>query len=68
MTGTLPTLPQFLARCDAYGKAKGLSRATVSTHLLNDGKRLQAIADGADMTTGRLVRSIAKLAEMERAA
>lgn len=61
----MTSLSQFLARCEAYGTATGLGRARVSTLVLNDGKRLQALHAGADMTTGRLERSNAKLAALE---
>lgn len=59
------TLPEFLARCAAFGAVANHSRATVSTRVLNDGKRLQALHDGAGMTTARLTRAFAKLAELE---
>jgi len=67
---TSVALRDLIARCDAYSEAAGLSRSRVSTLVLNDGKRLQALKDGADITTRRLEAAHGRLdrlfADLER--
>lgn len=42
-------IEQILALADAYGAARGVKDATVSTLVFADGKRIQAIRDGRDL-------------------
>lgn len=50
---------QLLLVSDAYAAAVGLSRARVSTIVLNRGATLEAIADGrADVTTGTFEKAM----------
>lgn len=45
---------QLVTVARAYGEAKKLSLARISTIVLNDGKKLSQIEnDGVDLTTGR---------------
>jgi len=44
---------QLLVVADAFCKARGLSRSRVSTIVFNDGKKLDLVADGADLQTGK---------------
>lgn len=44
---------QILTVADAYCEAKKLSRARVSTLVFNDGKKIDLIANGADLSTGK---------------
>jgi hypothetical protein len=49
---------QLLAVADAYGAARRLSRARVSTIVFNGGTALKRIADGKDLTTGNFERAM----------
>lgn len=42
----------------AYADCEGLSLSTVSTRVLNDGKKLSAIDSGAGITVRRLERAL----------
>lgn len=44
---------QLLQVADAYCAARSLSRSRVSTIVFNDGKKLDLIAGGADLQTGK---------------
>lgn len=48
----------LLNLADAYCAARKIQRATLSTRLFNDGKRLDAIADGRDVLLGNYERAI----------
>jgi hypothetical protein len=50
---------QLIAVSDAFGAARVLSRSRVSTLVLNDGKRLDAIARGGDLRTAVFERAMA---------
>jgi hypothetical protein len=41
---------------DAYGNARGISRARLSTLLFNSGHKLDQVFGGADVTTGTFER------------
>lgn len=61
-----PRLQAFLSRCDAFAGRRGIQRATLSTKLFDDGKRLREIASGvSDVGIARLARAEAKLSELE---
>lgn len=49
---------QLIRVADAYCKAKDVSLSRVSTLIFNDGKRLGAIRDGADLYTGRFEQAL----------
>lgn len=50
-------LATFLADCDAVASRMGIARATLATRLFSDGKRLDALAAGADVGVRRLERA-----------
>lgn len=54
-------ITQLLRLIDEYQRATGLTEATVSTHVFNDGKKLGAIRGGGDLSTGRFERVMAHL-------
>lgn len=58
-------LQAFLDRCDAYAAKRGWRRSTLSTHLFNDGSRLEQIAAGKDVGVRRLERATADLTALE---
>lgn len=59
-------IPTFLSRCDAYAARRGISRARLSTLLFNDGKKLDALAEGRDVGVLTLERVVNELSELER--
>ena len=65
---TVPTIPAFVARCDAFCAAKGRGRVWLSKRLFNDTNRLQKLADGtaADIGVRVMERAVADLAALER--
>ena len=60
------TIPDFLARCDAFAKVRGCSRARLSTLIFNDGKKLDALAAGRDVGVRTLAAATERLAALER--
>lgn len=46
-------IEDLMATADAYCAAKSLSRSRVSTLVFNDGKKLDLVAGGADLQTGK---------------
>jgi hypothetical protein len=48
----------LLKLTDAYCEAVGRSRSRLATILFNDGKKLDLIAGGADLTTGSYERAM----------
>ncbi|MFN3549252.1 MAG: hypothetical protein ACK4U0_17330 [Mesorhizobium sp.] len=50
---------KLLAVADAYSFAAGIGRKRVSTIVLNGGAKLDAIAGGADLTTGTYEKAMA---------
>lgn len=61
-----PRLSAFLARCEQIAARLRISRATLSTRLLSDGKRLdQLYAGDSDIGILRLARAEQMLAGME---
>jgi len=62
-------IADFIARCDAFCQRREppLSRARLSTLLFNDGKRIDAIASGADVGLRRLTRAVSELSKLESA-
>lgn len=49
---------QLISISDAYGAARSLSRARVSTIVFNAGSTLDRIASGRDLTTGNFERAM----------
>lgn len=47
-------IDQLLTVCGAYTEARGLSRSRVSTIVFNDGKIIDRLLGGTDITVGRL--------------
>lgn len=48
----------LLNLADTFCEARNIQRATLSTRLFNDGKRLDAIADGRDVLLGSYERAL----------
>lgn len=66
MTQLDPRLAAFLVRCDTLADRLSVSRATLSSRLLMDGKRLDDIASGrSDIGIRRLSRAERDLAALE---
>lgn len=60
------TIPEFIARCDAYCEATGRTRVWLSKSLFADTFRLRNLADGsADIGVKRLERAIDDLTALE---
>lgn len=59
MSGT----EQLLTLARAYAVAEGVELSTVSSRVFNDGKKLAAIAAGADIYSSRLERAFAWFSE-----
>lgn len=53
MVTAMRMIDQILTVAGAYRDARGLSPSRVSTLVFNDGKKLDAIAKGADLATAR---------------
>lgn len=51
-------ITQLLSLARAYADLEGVPLSTVSSRVLDDGKKLKALEDGADITVGRLERSL----------
>lgn len=47
-------IDQLLSVARRYAEIEGIPLTTVSSRALNDGKKLSALEDGADITVGRL--------------
>lgn len=63
-----PRLIQFLARFDQVAERLKIARATLSTRVFSDGKRIAAIASGkSDIGLARLARAELQLANLEHA-
>jgi hypothetical protein len=63
-----PRILAFISRCDALANRLRISRTTLSTRILFDGKRLDSIASGAsDIGVGRLARAENDLSKYESA-
>ncbi len=62
------TIEAFLTRCDAYCARRGISRARLSTLLFNDGKKLDALANGRDVGVRTLGGVEKTLTDMEATA
>jgi hypothetical protein len=54
----MSSIDQLLAVARAYAKAEGVKLSTVSSRALDDGKRLAAIVNGADIRVGRFERTM----------
>jgi hypothetical protein len=60
------SIPEFIARCDAYCKSAGVSRRWLSKRLFTDTFRLEQLAGGSsDVGVNRLARAIEELARIE---
>lgn len=61
-----PRISAFIDRCDAVCRLRRIKRATLSTRILHDGKRLEQIAGGvSDIGVHRLARAEKDLAALE---
>jgi hypothetical protein len=49
----MSAIDQLLRVARVYGEIEGVPLSTVSSRAFNDGKRLRALEEGADITTGR---------------
>ena len=66
MTQIDPRLAAFISRCDLLAERLSVSRATLSSRILLDGKRLDDIASGrSDIGIRRLSRAERDLAALE---
>lgn len=54
---------QLMRASDAYGAARGISRARLSTLLFNSGHKLDAVFAGSDVTTGTYERVMSWFAD-----
>lgn len=54
---------QLITVCTAYADANNISMSTLSTQLLNGGGRLQTIAAGGDLNTGKFEEAMLWLSE-----
>jgi hypothetical protein len=59
----MSAINQLLILTGEYQRAAGLTEATVSTHLFNDGKKLGAIRNGADLSTKRFEAALQTLSD-----
>jgi hypothetical protein len=60
------SIPDFIARCDAYCTATGVSRVWLSKRLFQDTYRLEQLASGeTDVGVKRLERAADDLAGLE---
>jgi hypothetical protein len=61
-----PRLAAFVSRFDAVAARLGVKRATLSTRVFNDGKRIEAILSGnSDIGIGRLAKAERELSALE---
>jgi hypothetical protein len=61
------SISEFIARCDQYQEAAGVSRVWLSKRLFQDTYRLDDLArGGTDVGVKRLERAAADLEELER--
>lgn len=61
-----PRLTSFLARCDHVAARLKITRATLSSRLFNDGKRIEAISGGgSDIGLRRLAQAERDLSALE---
>ena len=68
MTPIDPRVSAFIARCDSVAERLRISRSTLSTRLLFDGKRLDSLAAGAsDIGVRRLGKAERDLSTYEGA-
>jgi len=66
MSSLDPRIAAFISRCDAVAKRLRVSRATMSTRILFDGKRLDSIAAGkSDIGVRRLAKAERDLSAYE---
>lgn len=49
---------ELLTLARAYGEAEGVGLTTISSRVFNDGKKLDAIAAGGDLYSGRLNKAV----------
>lgn len=59
----IPLRDQLVTVCAVYAEAKGISISTLSTQLLNGGGRLQTIAAGGDLNTGKFEEAMSWLSD-----
>lgn len=63
----MTTIADFVERCRAYQARRGISGSYLSRLLFDDGKVLDALASGSDITIRRFARAEVLLGEFERA-
>ena len=51
-------IEQLLKVARRYGEIEGVPLSTVSSRALDDGKKLRALEEGADINVGRLERAL----------
>jgi hypothetical protein len=51
-------IEQLLTVARRYGEIEGVPLSTVSSRALDDGKKLRALEEGADINVGRLERAL----------
>lgn len=61
------TIQRFVARCDAYSASRRIKASYLSRLLFDDGKVIEALRAGSDVTVRRLERAEILLGEFERA-
>lgn len=54
----MPGIEQLLSVARRYGEVEDIPLSTVSSRVFNDGKKIRALEDGADITAGRLERAL----------
>lgn len=54
-------IKQFLSVVEAYCRAKGVSEATLSTHLFDHGSKIALLREGKDIMVSRLEAAMAML-------
>jgi hypothetical protein len=59
----LLTKDQLLTLANLYAEATGKRLSTIAYWLFNDGKKLAAIASGADLHSGNLNAAVTKLSD-----
>ena len=61
------SIPDFIARCDTFCEARGVSRVWLSKRLFADTYRIEQLASGdTDVGVKRLERAVEDLADLER--
>ena len=54
----MSAIDELLRIAHRYGEIEGIPLSTVSSRVLNDGKKLRALETGSDITVGRLEEAL----------